>query len=407
LGTIAAHRPGDTDLRALFDSADRHPELTRLTEAAFRFVRGQHGVSAAPGANDAVLREPGVSEPPARRLSLDELHALLESGRSAPEGTAMLSALYALVARDHLRDWLAGRGSDDAAHALFRSLLTFNVHTDGDAFRFIDETFEGDAAMFWAGFEHFLERDPDLSSSEQLAGIVALAGARPLAARTAAARLRREAIRRLVTPRTRGMVTELVVRGGRRGALPRSSLRTALLLVTGLLPLWSLLRWLCRTFLGFRRPVTLRVSTEGVTLEQSTELAGRVLRESRRWLSFTEVSLVVRERNFARAGLYIGLLVLLAATYLGAGLIADGIQVAGGSRVLLSSGALVLGGGILLHFLLSTLMDDLRGRCTLVITPRSEPPFVLTGLTLAQADAAFDTIRQRHLDATMPKRRAL
>lgn len=409
MGTIAAHRPGDTDVGALFDSADRHPELTRLTEAALRFVRGQDG-ARRPGANDA---DPGedsgaaASPEPPRRLSLQELHSLIESGRSAPEGAAMLSALYALVARDHLRDWLAGRGSDEAAHALFRSLLAFNVHSDGDAFRFIDDTLEQDAGTFWAGFEHFLETDPDLSSGEQLAGVVALGAARSASARDASARMRREAVRRLLMPRGRGLVTELVVRGGQLGRLPRGGLRTALLLLTGLLPIMSLIRWLGCTLLGLRRPVTLRVSPEGVTLEQGTEVAGRVLRESRRWLAFTEIALVVRERKFARAGLYVGLLILLAAIYLGTGLIADGVQVAGGSRALLSTGALIVGAGILLHFLLSTLLDDVRGRCMLVITPRNERPYVLVDLSLQQADAAFDAIRQRHLEANTPRRRAL
>jgi hypothetical protein len=409
LGTTAAHRPGDTDVGALFDSADRHPELTRLTEAALRFVRGQDGAVQRTGANDAtpsVRADAPPSEPP-RRLSLQDLHSLIESGRRAPEGTAMLSALYALVARDHLRDWLSGRGNDEAAHALFRSLLAFNVHSDGDAFRFIDDTLEQDAATFWAGFEHFLETDPDLSSGEQLAGVVALGAARSASARDASARLRRAAVRRLLMPQGRGLVTELVVRGGQRGRPPRSALRTAILLLTGLLPLLSLLRWLGRTLLGFQRPVTLRVSPEGVTLEQGTELAGRVLSESRRWLAFSEIALVVRERQFARAGLYIGLLILLAATYLGTGLVADGVQVAGGSRALLGTGALIIGVGILLHFLLSTLVDDVRGRCTLVITPRNERPYILVGLSLPQADAAFDAIRQRHLEANAPRRRAL
>jgi hypothetical protein len=246
-----------------------------------------------------------------------------------------------------------------------------------------------------------------LSSGEQLAGVVALGGARSAAARDASARLRREAVRRLLMPRGRGLVTELVVRGAQRGKLPRGPLRTALLLLTGLLPLLSLTRWLGRTLLGFRRPITLRVSPEGVTLEQGTELAGRVLRESRRWLAFSEIALVVRERSFARAGLYIGLLILLAAIYLGTGLIADGLQVAGGSRALLGCGALIVGGGILLHFLLSTLVDDVRGRCTLVISPRNERPYVLVDLSLQQAEAAFDAIRQRHLEANMPRQRAL
>ncbi len=407
MGTIAAHRPGDTDVGALFDRAARHPELTRLTEAALRFVRGHDG-ARRPGANDASPSQGAApaSEPP-QRLSLQELHSLIESGRQAPEGAAMLSALYALVARDHLRDWLAGRGSDEAAHALFRSLLAFNVHSDGDAFRFIDDTLEQDAATFWAGFEHFLETDPEISAGEQLAGVVALGGSRSASAREAGARLRREAVRRLLTPRGRGLVTELVVRGGQRGRPPRGSLRTALLLLTGILPLSSLTRWLGRTLLGFRRPVTLRVSPEGVTIEQCTELAGRVLGESRRWLAFSEIALVVRERHFARAGLYVGLLTLVAATYVGAGLIADGLQVAGGSRALLASGALIIGAGILLHFLLSTLLDDMRGRCTLVITPRNERPYILVGLSLQQADAAFDAIRQRHLEARTPRRRAL
>ena len=83
------------------------------------------------------------------------------------------------------------------------------------------------------------------------------------------------------------------------------------------------------------------------------------------------------------------------------------LQVAGGSRTLVGSGALIVGAGILLHFLLSTLVDDVRGRCTLVITPRDERPYVLVDLSLPQAEAAFDAIRQRHLEANTPRRRAL
>ena len=63
-----------------------------------------------------------------------------------------------------------------------------------------------------------------------------------------------------------------------------ASLVTALLLLSGVLPLLALLELLGKLLLGLRQRSGLRLSAQGVLLERRLELCGRTLWDSRRWI---------------------------------------------------------------------------------------------------------------------------
>lgn len=382
-----------------------HPALPRLTQTAAELGRALAARGFPTGSADddpvgaALFADEGSALPAdaegAAELSPQRLRAVLRSGAVDERDRALVSAAYAHLARERIDDWFVSAVPEPGSRDLYSSLLAVNVYTDLDAFRLVDELLEGDAATFWIGLERFVDRTPDLPAPARLAALVALAGADATSARDAANRLRRPELARLSGAEKKEVMAappQLVVEG-RRGARPRGAVTTTLLLVSGLLPVGALLTGFARLFLGLRRPVTLRVSGAGVSIEQETRVIGRLLRTSRRWVPVRELMSVTRERRFARAGLVAAVLILIACTYVGAGLVADGLKLAG-SRSLLATGLCVLAAGVVLHFVLASWLTDVRGRCTLLLKAHGERPFVVTDVAPTAAEALLDALQE-------------
>jgi len=181
---------------------------------------------------------------------------------------------------------------------------------------------------------------------------------------------------------------------GERGPLPRGPAWTVLLVMTGVLPALRVLDWTGRRLLGLRRPMTLCFSASGLFLQERTELSGRLLCESHRWIPRENLARVAREVSYFRIGLYGGMASLLIGTYLGTGLILDGARVAHGSSTLVGAGLLLMALGVSLDFLISTAADSARSRCRLVVIPRRGAGFSCRAIDTGSADRAL-----RALDA--------
>ncbi len=185
-----------------------------------------------------------------------------------------------------------------------------------------------------------------------------------------------------------------VILCGERGPVPRGAAWTVLLVMSGVLPGLRVIDWLGRSVLGLKRPMVLCFSANGLFLRERTELSGRVLSESYRWIPRENLARVAREVSYFRIGLYAGMASLLIGTYLGTGLVLDAARVAHGSSALLGAGLLLMAGGVSLDFLISTVADSGRSRCRLVVVPRRGASFSCRAIEKASADRAL-----RALDA--------
>jgi hypothetical protein len=170
---------------------------------------------------------------------------------------------------------------------------------------------------------------------------------------------------------------------------------TTFLALSGLLFLTRSARLLGQVGLAFQQPAEVRVSERGLEIRHETRLLGRVLRARETLVPLGNVARVTREVRYARLGLYLGLLALAFGSYVGMGLLVDGTRVPGGSVSLLGTGLVVILLGLVLDYALTTLADNVRGRCRLVIVPRKGKSFAVGALDPARADAMVAALAAR------------
>jgi hypothetical protein len=167
---------------------------------------------------------------------------------------------------------------------------------------------------------------------------------------------------------------------------PSELVAVVLLAISGVAFVRGALRVAGRLAFGFRRPAELRLSERGLEVSHRTELLGRVLLDSETLIPLSNLSSVTREVRHARLGLYAGLIALVGGTYVGVGLLVDGVRVPGGSPSLLGLGLGAIALGIVLDFALAVVVDTARKTCRVVVTPRHGRRLCVQGLDPAAAD---------------------
>jgi hypothetical protein len=366
----------------LIREVEQQPDRARLAEALLAF--GSALAGSAPGPQPAHSNDASGAFP-----AFGKEHS--------PQQAAELGCLCAFAALERAHEWNRN-GVAAAREELFESLLALCTLTPIDAFGFVDDVLKDDAGEFWLALADYLRKPAALPLNRYVAGLLALAGARAPEARALGHELAAPCLTRLVALEAPLQEVVLVLEG-ESGPTPRNTLSTALLLLSGVLPLLALVRGLAKLLLGLRRRVTLRLFPHGVAIERHEELCGRTLHDSKKWLAHGALVSLERERRFARAALYGGLLILVAASYLGSSLLAAGINV-GGSRGLVGSGLLVLGLGIVLHYALTQLWGDAFGRARLVIVPRRGRRIAIDGVNPERADAVIERAGRAAQNAT-------
>jgi hypothetical protein len=163
---------------------------------------------------------------------------------------------------------------------------------------------------------------------------------------------------------------------------------------------------LVRYALGYRRPAELQLSREGLRLTWHTELLGRRTSDRCRVVPLGALARVTREVRYARAGLYAGLAALALGTFLGVGLLLDGLLAPGGSGPLVVLGLLCLLGGVGLDFVLSTLVDSARGTCRLVAVPLKGKALCVGALDPRATDAMLTEVASAVPQASTASARA-
>jgi len=167
---------------------------------------------------------------------------------------------------------------------------------------------------------------------------------------------------------------------------PRGVLVTALIMLSGFALVRAGCRLIGRVALGYKRPTELRLSDRGLEISSRAELLGRTLSESETLIPLSNLSSITREVRFARLGLYAGLLALVAGTYVGTGLLVDGVRVPGGSPSLLGLGLAAIALGIGLDYLLSVVLAAVRRTCRVVVVPVHGRALCVEGLDPTATD---------------------
>jgi len=175
---------------------------------------------------------------------------------------------------------------------------------------------------------------------------------------------------------------------------PTGPLALILRLVSGLALVTSGARLVGRVALAYRHPAELTLSERGLEIKHRVELLGRVLRDSATIIPLGNLSSITREIRFARLGLYAGLVALVLGTYVGTGLIVDGLRVPGGSPSLLAVGLGAIALSVGVDFVLTVLIDAVKKTCRVVVTPHHGPSLCIQGLDPEETDRVLTRIAE-------------
>ena len=322
---------------------------------------------------------------------------VLEHGPEDPAEQNLAAALAAHVLSD------APPRGKDAEDGRAQALLRLATRSGVDALSLIDRALGDGALDVWTAIAEGV-RAVDSGAAKTLSRAEAIAGAAALASSSseAATKTRRKLeghvrdplLQRVLTDATRDSEGE--ASGSRRleGELtqaPRSALRTAILAVTGLLFVMSLLRILGTLALVYKRPAEVVVSKTGVRVRAKTMLLGRTLREIDTHVSLASLVRASREVRYPRAGLYAGLFALAVGSYVGLSVFVDGIRAASPSMIL--AGLVVVALGIALDFGLGAIARGAKGTCSVSFQPSAGSMLCIKGVDVKSADLALGFLR--------------
>lgn len=176
-------------------------------------------------------------------------------------------------------------------------------------------------------------------------------------------------------------------------AAPRGPLAMALLGVTGILLAAGVVRLIGRFALAFRRPVTVHATERGLVVRARTEMLGKVLRERETLVPRDGLVRATREVRYPGLPMYAGLLALALGSYVGMGLVVDGLRAA--SLSMAGLGALVLLVGLGIDFALASLLPGAAGECRVLLVPRRGASICVGSVSIAAADRLLATVARR------------
>ena len=174
---------------------------------------------------------------------------------------------------------------------------------------------------------------------------------------------------------------------------PRPVWATIALACVGWLALAHGARLLGRLVLGYRQPADLSLSDAGIVIRTRTELLGRVLSDRQTVIPHAGLVRATREVRFSGLPVYVGLIALAIGSYVGVGLVVDGLRAASASLFGLGAAITLLGLGI--DFLLVSVLPGVAGRCRIVLVPRRGRAACIGNVDPAAADALLAKLAQQ------------
>jgi hypothetical protein len=175
---------------------------------------------------------------------------------------------------------------------------------------------------------------------------------------------------------------------------PRGSLVSALLGLTGVSLAAHVGGVVARRALAYRAPAELAVTEDGsVRVRWRVELLGRTLRDRCVLVPREGLVRATREVRYPGLALYAALLALVLGSYVGVSAFADGVRA--GSPSLLLTGLVVAAIGLALDFALTSVLPGSRGRCRVILIPRSGAALCLGDVDARAADATLALLARR------------
>jgi len=174
---------------------------------------------------------------------------------------------------------------------------------------------------------------------------------------------------------------------------PSGIVPTLLFIVSGIAALRAGAALVGRAAFAYRKPAAVRLSARGLEISHRVELLGRTLRERETLIPLSNLASVTREVAYARLGLYAGLAALCIGTYVGTGLLVDGLRVPGFSASLIGMGVAAVALGVVLDFVLSVALDAAKKTCRLVVVPRTGKKLCIGGLDRAATDEVLEKLK--------------
>ncbi len=366
LQAIAAHPRGNDIARlvrdCLLESAPHMPTPSAIQERA----------ATAGLSTDEVTLE-----------SVQVLEALASPANS-PEASLRLGVLLAYATGLDF----AEETSETTAHKL--ALLATHVGIDG--FVALDAAMGDGASNVWSALADLIRKhDADatgLHRAEAIVAVCALATSESSAAKS----LRSDLAAACKTPtlvrllRAEGAAADGADKmlAGEIAPAPRGPVATFFLGLVGWLLVSHVARLLGRFALQYRRPAEVRVTRQGIHVRSSTQMLGKVLRESETLIPLDGLVRATREVRFPRLGTYAGLVTLAIGSYVGVSWFIDGIR--SGSFSLATVGLLIILGGVALDFAFVSLLPGRKGRCRVVFVPRKGAATCVGWVDAAKAD---------------------
>lgn len=384
--------PTPAELVSALDEHAHHAALVSLVQRAASEAAEQRRVTFASrsptGERSAPLALPDGLSMEDAATPFGNVVAVLERGVETPTEALLIGTLFALSARDEPE-------SEDADQRFASHAAWLAAHTPCDALLSLDAA-AGEREGVWRAIGRIAvapsEVAPDFGRTEALLAAATLGASHS----TAAASPRSRAVDRAEDPAVRAL---LAVGGIAREPLqgevvpaPFSPTVTGVLAVTFVLAFIQAGRLIARYGFGYRRPAAFILTERGLELTYRVEFLGKVVAEKTELVPLANLSRVIREVDYARAGVYAGLGALVLGTYFGMGLFVDGLRVPGGSVSLIAMAVALIIAGLALDFVLSTGLDSMRGRCKLLIERRKGPAICLGAIDADRADSMLTSV---------------
>jgi len=383
-----------------FDALAKHARLADLV-ALVRTL-----ATSAAETHAADWRAPDKLKAQAEERKLDSKEAatdmgdallVLEVGPKSEGERALVRALWAhAVAESRPK-------STEDEDRLAKTALWLAAHTPFDATMLFDRALGDEAADLWAAVADRV-RQIDLGElggagrCEALVGAAALGASSSPSAMKQAGRLAGEvkdaALVRLlhgsvagVVPRKPSKVSEPSELSGEVLYVPRGPVTATVLALTGLLLVMHVVRLSARAALGYKRPATVTITEAGARVRWRTEILGRTLRDRDVVIGREGLASILREVRYPRAAFYAGLFFLAVGSFVGVRTLADGVRAA--SPTLLLAGFVFVALGVLVDFVLGSLVPGAVGRCRLLLVPRAGASICVSGVDARGVDLAL------------------
>ena len=179
---------------------------------------------------------------------------------------------------------------------------------------------------------------------------------------------------------------------GQMSVPPRGPLLTAILAITGVLLAIEAASLVGRYVLGFQRPTEVKLTPSGIDVHGRTLMLGRLLREHSTVIPREGLVRVTRDVRYPSLAMYAGLIALAIGSYLGVGLVVDGVRAA--SPSMLGTGLVIALLGLGLDFAFSSLVPGLAGRTRVVLVPRRGAVLCVSLVDPAAADDLLNKLAQ-------------